>query len=450
MREHDASLVCAHSLPTKLEDFATSRLRYRPGEETATLLLLLRALADAKAQNLDFIIKHTTGFAAFKTALDRLDSAALAKRAGLEWDDVRRAAAQLAAAKRLVVVLGQQALAAAPEDNAGLALDLLTMLGGVEHGLLLTSDRNDAWGALLALQAAGVAPATFREVVEAGMNGRLNSLLVFGGDPLVSAPYAESLRKAMEVTGFVVAADAFLNRTAESANVFLPTQVFAERDGHVISAEGRLLRLRRAIEADENTLPESRIAAELARRLGRPLSENSPAAVWRELLTKNAALAATDAQAASRAGSLLPPFALRAESKIAFGAAPKPAEPVAGEMILVTGPVLFHNGALSTRAAGTREVCPGPWIAQRSEFRGAGAAGRSPDARCRLRPASLRRISRRTIARRQRVCGGDDYEMTRGFRRGALTGNPTCFRRGSSELSSEKRHPFFARDRGGR
>ena len=382
--EHGAKLICAHPAPTKLEDFATTRLRYRPGEETATMLALLRCLVDSRGQHVDYIMKRTEGFAAFKAGLDRLDLDALAKRAGLPLDALRKAAAELAGAKRPVVVLGSQSLGAqAAADNTNLALDLLLALGNVEGGLLLSTDRNDTAGAMLAGLIPGFGPGLsdykqipsgwerlpeqpgrgYGGVLEAGMAGHLSALIVLGANPLVGTPMAEPLRKAMEVTGFVVVTDPFFNATAQLGHVYLPTLTFAERHATYISAERRLLPLRRAIEPVEGAMGEWHILTELARRLGKPVATESMMDLWREIEINVPDLAGVERRTIGRQGVMLPRFKQADDVKLQFGPIPSLSDPVEGELLLVTGPVLHHNGTLSPRAEGPKQVCPDPWIA---------------------------------------------------------------------------------------
>ncbi|NLH48139.1 MAG: molybdopterin-dependent oxidoreductase [Myxococcales bacterium] len=360
VRENDARLIHAHPLPTKLEPYATARLPYRPGSQTALLLLLLRALVDRKGQNVDFIIRRTDGFAAFKAGLDRLNPAELLAQTGLELDAVEKAAAELAAAKRPVIVLGSAALTdTSAEAVTNLAIDLLLALGKVENGLLLSAESCNLYGAML----AGLAPGKgYAGVVEAGRSGRLGALLAFGADPLIDAPLAESLRQALEVTGFVVVGDSFLTETAKRAHLFLPTTTFAERAGTYLSGEGRLLQLNPALRAPEGVQSEWRILLALAERLGRPAPWKKFEAIRAEAMRAVPALGDAEAPAKNRQGVLLPRLVLAPETKIAFGKLPDPIAPPAGDHFLIAGPVFQHNGTLSRWSRAIAEICPAPWI----------------------------------------------------------------------------------------
>jgi formate dehydrogenase (NADP+) alpha subunit len=383
VREGDAKLIHAHPLPTKLEAFATARLRYRPGAQTTLMLLLAKSVLKQKLQNVDFVRRRTEGFSSFSAALERLDAAKLAEQAGLSLEMIDEAARQLAGAKRPVVVIGAQALAGT--QGAGLTslvIDLLLTLGKVEHGLLLSTDRNDLYGAMLAGLVPGRGPGLagydqvpegwsrlpeepgmgYAGIIEAGMAGRLSALIIFGANPLVQAIKAEPLRKAIEVTGFVVACDSTLTATAKKAHLFLPTPTFLERGGTIVSAEGRVLSTRAAVEPPEGVWPEWKILSELARRLDQEPAGEQLSELWEKVIAVVPDLAAVEGELRGRDGALMPRLVLADDAKLAYGQTPAAIEPVAGDLVLVTGSVFQHNGTLSQRSAAIAEVAPAPWI----------------------------------------------------------------------------------------
>jgi predicted molibdopterin-dependent oxidoreductase YjgC len=362
-REGDARLVVAHPTPTKLEDFATARLRFRPGAAGATAVLLLHELLAQQGQRSDFIMQRTDGFAAFRAALDRLNLDELREESGLTAAAVHAAAAALAHAQRPVIVLGPQAVGGSDARAVTeTAVALLLALGGAENGLLFSADRCNLAGALLV--GAG---AAYAEVIDAGRSGRLGALLLVGGDPLVCAPQADGLRKAMEVTRFVVACDAFVGETAKKAHVFLPTTTFVERGGTYLSAENRLLSLNAAVKPHGDAWPEWQIFAELAKRLGKSLPGDTLADL------RTAALAAKwdDARVAP------------AGAKYHFGELPAAGTAPRGEMTLVVGPMFQHNGALSSWSKAIAEAAPAPFV----ELHPADAA------RCGLRAGDRARVA---------------------------------------------------------
>ncbi len=93
---------------------------------------------------------------------------------------------------------------------------------------------------------------------------------VAGANPAakVPAPLWDQIR---EKTKFLVVQDLFLTKTAEEADVVLPTLSFIEKGGHVINIEGRIQEIRAAKSAPEGLLSDAEIFTLIAQRLGTTL-----------------------------------------------------------------------------------------------------------------------------------------------------------------------------------
>ena len=70
------------------------------------------------------------------------------------------------------------------------------------------------------------------------------ALLVFGANPVVSAPRASRVARRLRALDLLVVADFFRSETAALADVVLPTAQWAEEDGTMTNLEGRVLRRR--------------------------------------------------------------------------------------------------------------------------------------------------------------------------------------------------------------
>ncbi|TCB97463.1 nitrite reductase [Micromonospora zingiberis] len=70
------------------------------------------------------------------------------------------------------------------------------------------------------------------------------ALLVFGSNPVVSAPRAARIESRLRDLELLVVADFLLSETAALADVVLPTAQWAEEDGTMTNLEGRVLRRR--------------------------------------------------------------------------------------------------------------------------------------------------------------------------------------------------------------
>jgi assimilatory nitrate reductase catalytic subunit len=109
---------------------------------------------------------------------------------------------------------------------------------------------------------------TAYELVEAIHRGEIKGLITICFNPLVSLPNSHLIREALEKLEFYVAIDFFLNETAHHADVVLAGSLHEEEEGTVTTAEGRVVRIRRAVTPPGNARTDTAILLELARRLG--------------------------------------------------------------------------------------------------------------------------------------------------------------------------------------
>src|SRR5690606_35623784 len=82
-----------------------------------------------------------------------------------------------------------------------------------------------------------------------------------------------------------VVIDFFLNETARHADIILPGSLHEEEDGTVTTAEGRVVRIRKAVNPPGNVHSDTGILLELAERLGTKkfFTYDSSEAIFNEL-----------------------------------------------------------------------------------------------------------------------------------------------------------------------
>jgi assimilatory nitrate reductase catalytic subunit len=111
-----------------------------------------------------------------------------------------------------------------------------------------------------------------------------HALLVFGSNPVVSAPRARGVERRLAALDLLVVADFVLSETAALADVVLPTAQWAEEDGTMTNLEGRVLRRRALREPPPGVRTDLAVLAELAARLGGgPPFAAAPEATFHEL-----------------------------------------------------------------------------------------------------------------------------------------------------------------------
>jgi assimilatory nitrate reductase catalytic subunit len=115
--------------------------------------------------------------------------------------------------------------------------------------------------------------------------GEIKGLLSICFNPLVSLPDNNFIRAQLEKLEFYVAIDFFLNETARYADVVLPGSLHEEDEGTVTTAEGRVIKINKAVDCPGEARQDWRIIQDIAAALGREkgLTFSSPAEMFAEL-----------------------------------------------------------------------------------------------------------------------------------------------------------------------
>jgi len=110
------------------------------------------------------------------------------------------------------------------------------------------------------------------------------ALLVFGSNPVVSAPRATRVAQRLRALDLLVVADFVRSETAVLADVVLPTAQWAEEDGTMTNLEGRVLRRRALRKPPPGVGTDLEVLAGLCARLGYGgRFDADPGAVFEEL-----------------------------------------------------------------------------------------------------------------------------------------------------------------------
>lgn len=276
--DRGATLVVVTGRATKLDRYAAHNLRTAYGEETATLYALLGA-AIKKART--------------PRTVDGLDDI-LGKVKGFKADKAQQAAAEaIAGAENVVAIAGGEGLGReGGRALAGAAANLLIATGHVgrpNNGLLVVWPGANTQGALdMGLSpywGPGYAPIEMPGLDFVGMLKALGSLSVralyiAGADPAANDPAAAEALNAAE---FVVVQDMFLTETARLADIVLPVQSVAEREGTYTNGERRVQRFYPAIDVVGESRPDYEIFHEVAGELGQDPIPAAPSLILLEI-----------------------------------------------------------------------------------------------------------------------------------------------------------------------
>src|SRR5262249_43137109 len=106
------------------------------------------------------------------------------------------------------------------------------------------------------------------EMFEAVGRGEIKAVWIACTNPAQSVPDANAVREARARAELVVVQDAFRDaETCACADVLLPAASWAEKEGSVTNSERRISRVRAAIQAPGEALPDWKIAVRFARKL---------------------------------------------------------------------------------------------------------------------------------------------------------------------------------------
>jgi assimilatory nitrate reductase catalytic subunit len=295
---------------------AALHLQPTPGTDLALANGLLHIAVTEGLVDSAYVAARTTGFDAVRAVVAQWWPARVERLTGVPVADLYAAVERLAAAERAVVLTARGAEQHAKGTdtvsafvNLALALGLpgrpgsgygcLTGQGngqgGREHGQkadqLPGYRRIDdpaardhvaaVWGVDPA-DLPGPGPSAYELLTALGEPGGPRALLVFGSNPVVSAPRAAAVERRLAALDLLVVADFVRSETVALADVVLPTAQWAEEDGTMTNLEGRVIRRRRLTDPPAGVRTDLAVLAALSARLGRPTSAD-PRTVFDEL-----------------------------------------------------------------------------------------------------------------------------------------------------------------------
>ncbi len=138
---------------------------------------------------------------------------------------------------------------------------------------------SEAWGTPLSDRPG----MTITDMIPAMLEGKLKGLYVIGENPKLSDPDWNHLNHALKELDFLVVQELFLSETAQVADVVFSASSIAEKEGTVTNTERRCMRIHKAIDPLENTLPDWEIIARLSTQMGYEMAYGSPEEIFNEM-----------------------------------------------------------------------------------------------------------------------------------------------------------------------
>ena len=242
VRRNRTALAVATDRPGALEGGATETARFAPGGAAAFIEGLAAELEGGQAEG---------GIAGLLR--DSEQTVIVWGERIVRGPEGRRAVDALARLAGAAGFADQEGsgLIGIPETANGRGLREVGCLPDAGPGLSPTAPARDA--------------AAFREGIE---SGEIEAVILFGVDPIRDLPDPDGWRRALERAGHVVAFSLARNESTEFADVLLPLESHAEKDGTVTHPDGRIQRVRPSAGRPGEIRPNWMVLPELSAMLG--------------------------------------------------------------------------------------------------------------------------------------------------------------------------------------
>ena len=396
IRVYGAQVIVASSRMTNSAKLATHPLPIAAGSEEWVIKALVKAVIEE-----DLVDEAATGaapeaFAALKAAVAGLPWDALTARTGVTRETAVELARLYAEAPKAVILCAEGVTRQANGyANVLNLVDLAWVTGKLTKagcGVNALAEEANEQGAV----DMGVAPellpgqasyademararfasawnvplpagpgAHLMEILDRCRRGEIKALYLVGENPLATLPASTGVREALEKVELLICQDPFLTETGRLAHVVLPACTFAEKDGTFTNLEGRVNRVRPALDPYEEAHPDWEIFAALGGALGYPMEYDGPQAVQKEIMkllpgyyNLGEARPLTANPTAYLRNGYVREVAARYVADAALAQAGKPFAKADRPFTLTIGQVLYHSGKLSTRASGLVQLSP--------------------------------------------------------------------------------------------
>ncbi|RKN44396.1 molybdopterin oxidoreductase family protein [Micromonospora endolithica] len=300
-RERGGNLIVVDPRVTATARHADLHLQPLPGTDLAVANALLHVALTEGWVDREYVAGRTTGFDAVRRGVAGWWPARAEALSGVPVADIEATARALGTAERAIILTARGAeqhakgvdtvtgfvnlalalgLPGRPGSGYGCLTGQGNGQGGREHGQkadqLPGYRRIDdpvarehvagVWG-VPAEELPGPGVPAYQLLDSLGTAGGPKALLVFGSNPVVSAPRAARVEGRLRDLDLLVVADFLLSETAALADVVLPTAQWAEEDGTMTNLEGRVLRRRALREPPPGVRTDLAVLADLTHQL---------------------------------------------------------------------------------------------------------------------------------------------------------------------------------------
>lgn len=301
-KQSGGSLVVVDPRITPTAKLAHLHIQPRPGTDMAVILAITKlVLEDVDVFNYAKENDKLEGFDDLVNSLDCFDLILAEEISGVPVSQIKQVAKMLLEQKPAIVISGrgiEQSSKGSDSVNALINLCLVLDLigsrysgfgtltgqgngqGGREHGQ--KSDQLPGYCSIKDPKARSKIASIWKieqselpyeglpaiQLFDAlGKDKGPKALLVFGSNPVVSAPFSNKIQQNLDSLDLLVVADFFLSETAKQAHVVLPVAQWAEESGTMTNLEGRVLLRQKAFDPPTDVKDELWVISRLAKAL---------------------------------------------------------------------------------------------------------------------------------------------------------------------------------------
>ncbi len=267
-----AKLVVIDSRETELTRYANEWLRPRPGSEALLIAGISRAILDEALEDQDFVSSRIENAEELKQALWKFDLAKVSRDAGIDEEQIRRAARVFAESDAGAIILGNDGLTdSTTERVVDASVDLAAITGNLgkpSSGIFPLYQGANTLGARNVGAVAGDKGRDIQGMISAMSSGDVKAALIMADGVSGFTPSLRSLPAALERLDFLVVSAAFDSEITHHADVVLPAATYAEQNSTVTNLERRVQLLRVTAEPRHEERTGWETVASIANAMG--------------------------------------------------------------------------------------------------------------------------------------------------------------------------------------
>src|ERR687898_3139770 len=244
IRERGGRVVVLDPRRTRTAEEADEHHFIQPGTDALVLAAMACTIVEEGLEAPGALTEHVNGLDEVRTLVRVFTPEAVAGACGIDAEEIRRMAGELAAARRGCVYARIGTCTQEFGTHASWLVDVLNALTGNldrEGGAMFTraaaGQKNSSWGGVGRAPSFGrwqsrvrgvpelygeLPVSVLAEEIDTPGEGQVRALITVAGNPLLSTPNSERLARAVEGLDFMLAIDIYVNETTRHADVILP------------------------------------------------------------------------------------------------------------------------------------------------------------------------------------------------------------------------------------